>query len=77
MVANQREGFAIVRDNPSGNTTMKSTTGNASDPRTRELIACGDACIGVTAEGAGSLGILRSPSPGIVSHLERNTQLAA
>jgi pimeloyl-ACP methyl ester carboxylesterase len=58
MVAKHREGLAIMRDNSSGNTSMKSTSDNASARRTRELVARGDACIEVIAEGAGLLFVL-------------------
>ena len=34
------------------------TTGSAQAPRTRELVACGNACIEVIAEGAGPLVVL-------------------
>src|SRR6266852_3257494 len=44
-----------MRDSPRGNTLMKSTTGNPSAQRKREIVADEDVRIEVIAEGAGPL----------------------
>src|SRR5713101_4578253 len=47
-----------MRDSPRGNTLMKSTTGNPSAQRKREIVADKDVRIEVVSEGAGPLVVL-------------------